>query len=1037
MHRANWAYRAEKFLQAVLLMALSATPPWAGAAEPARPSAEAARPDWIWAAERKPGQSMRFRRDLVIEQEIVQAQLAAVADFCRMTLFVNGQPAANVAAFEPPLETRVTRLLRQGANTLSVEAVATDGPAAIAAELVLVFADGAQQRVWTDTSWQPVEATAEAPLRRTGSAAGRPASFGLVDLELWPAGDGGTRITEVDDYTQWTQALGAERSTDPSTFLVPPGFEIELLRSAQPGEGSWVSLEFDPQGRLLIAKEDRGLLRMTLPSRGMGMPPPGAPREAGSDGTIVVETVDDELQECRGLLWAHDSLYVNANNSKGLYRLRDTDGDDRFDRRDLLYASTGGVGHGRNDLALGPDGKIYAIHGDAVDLPRSAAEGARSGNGSSTTEFADLTSPLREHRQGQRTREGYLLRFDADGGSGEIVAAGLRNPYGIDFHPDGEPFTYDADAEFDMGSPWYRPTRVDHLVSGADFGWRGVTGSWPPYYPDHPDNAPPNVDIGKGSPTGVKFGARSQFPPPYRQALFILDWAYGRIVAVHLSPRGASYLGHAETFVKGRPLNVTDLGFGPDGAMYVVTGGRKTQSGLYRIRYIGPPVAEAKPTPQQAARATHAVQARQLRRKLESYHGRQDSQVIAAAWPWLDSSDPWLRHAARIAVEHQAVDLWQQRALSEPRPLAAVTALLALARVPATSGNGSERRRAVVARLNELPLEEMTLQEKISALYAYQLGLADPGALPPELHRQAVKQLEGQFPQGQPAVDQALSRLLIDSASFEAVPKTLELLAGAAGQRERMHYLFVLRGAKAGWTSESRRAYFLALRTMRDFQGGEGMPKFIRQIEADALAALPAADRPELAALLADARDTNDPLPAQTRPLVRAWKLEDLVGRLPEVGRGRSFERGKAMFSAALCVRCHRVATLGGAIGPDLTALSGRFSRRDVLDSILNPSKVVAEQYRLHQIATVDGRQLSGQIVPSSDFRSPKLRIATDPLRPERITELAKSDIESHTVAELSAMPSGLLDTLTSDEILDLMAFLESAGDLRHPNFRH
>ena len=102
--------------------------------------------------------------------------------------------------------------------------------------------------------------------------------------------------------------------------------------------------------------------------------------------------------------------------------------------------------------------------------------------------------------------------------------------------PRGDLFTYDADAEFDMGSPWYRPTRVDQLVSGTDFGWRGVTGKWPPYFPDHADNALPTLDIGRGSPTAVAFGTNSNFPPDYRRALFILDWAYGRIVAVNLAP---------------------------------------------------------------------------------------------------------------------------------------------------------------------------------------------------------------------------------------------------------------------------------------------------------------------------------------------------------------------------------------------------------------------------------------------------------------------------------------------------------------------
>ena len=79
--------------------------------------------------------------------------------------------------------------------------------------------------------------------------------------------------------------------------------------------------------------------------------------------------MNDTLLECRGLLWAYDSLYANANNSKGLYRLRDTDGDDQFDEVKLLKATPGDVGHGRNDLALGPDGMIYSIHGDDVRLP--------------------------------------------------------------------------------------------------------------------------------------------------------------------------------------------------------------------------------------------------------------------------------------------------------------------------------------------------------------------------------------------------------------------------------------------------------------------------------------------------------------------------------------------------------------------------------------------------------------------------------------------------------------------------------------------
>ena len=113
----------------------------------------------------------------------------------------------------------------------------------------------------------------------------------------------GIKVSAYDDYTQWKRALEAEKGSDPSLFQVAPGFEIELVHSATTDEGSWVSLAVDPKGRLVIAREDQGLLRITLAS--------------GGSQIHRIETINDSLQECRGLLFAFDSLYVNANNSKG------------------------------------------------------------------------------------------------------------------------------------------------------------------------------------------------------------------------------------------------------------------------------------------------------------------------------------------------------------------------------------------------------------------------------------------------------------------------------------------------------------------------------------------------------------------------------------------------------------------------------------------------------------------------------------------------------------------------------------------------
>ena len=99
-----------------------------------------------------------------------------------------------------------------------------------------------------------------------------------------------------------------------------------------------------------------------------------------------------------------------------------------------------------------------------------------------------------------RAPRGWSAKTDPEGAPWEIIATGFRNEYDAAFNRHGELFTYDADMEWDVNTPWYRPTRVCMVPSGAEFGWRNGSGKWPDYYPD---SLPPVVDIGPGSPTGV------------------------------------------------------------------------------------------------------------------------------------------------------------------------------------------------------------------------------------------------------------------------------------------------------------------------------------------------------------------------------------------------------------------------------------------------------------------------------------------------------------------------------------------------------
>jgi putative heme-binding domain-containing protein len=961
---------------------------------------QSAAAEWIWsAAQRRAGITAYFKKTVNVDRNVTSAVLRGAGESAGLQVYVNGALLADVEPYDPLIECDVTEQIGTGTHVLGVSSTSCTGPAAIFLQLDLTYADKSQESVVTDATW--IASTIPPPDWNTSLApppAWQPAvSFGAVDRRLIIPSQLGVGITAIDNYEQWREASGAEQATGPASFWLTPGFEVELIRSAGPDEDSWVSLAFDPQGRAVIAKEQRGLLRMTL--------------SEDSRHVIHVEHLAESLEECRGLLFAHGDLFANANNSKALYRLHD-DGQDHFQPIQLLYASTGDVGHGRNDIALGPDQRIYMIHGDSVDLPQ---------------ECIDYTSPYREARRGRKTSEGHLLRIDPNGGTVELLASGLRNPFGIDFNTDGELFTYDADAEYDMGSPWYRPTRVDHLVLGGDYGWRGVTQTWPPYYPDHPDNALPNLDIGKGSPTAVKFGTRSSFPPHYRDALFVLDWAYGRILLVHLVPRGSSYLMEAETFVKGRPLNVTDLDFAPDGSLFLVTGGRATQSALYRIRYVGKNAHAGQYTSSQQADCDEfARQQRRRRHLLESYlPNRVDELALAQVWNDLGDADPWIRHAARNVLEQQPLDVWQERALCESQPTAAAAAIMALAR-----SDSDALRTRILTRLNEFDWSHTTRSNLLAALYSYWLCVQDRSGLDPQLERETTARLSSLYPHRSYAANRLLSELLVSLKSNDVIAKTMRLLKLTNSQTERMHYLHVLRNCNEGWTLDQRREYFEALAGTNQYLGGAGMPDFIRQIRAEAIASLSDAERKALGTTIDITGPPNPPAsePTPARPFVRKWTVEALSASLPDVDPNADLRQGEAMFAAALCIKCHRLAGRGTLIGPDLTSASSRFSRRDLLESIIHPSKVVPDRYRSLQVVTRDGQTYVGQLALGGDYRSPILRLATNPLDPFQATEIPKSEIETQQPSVTSWMPEGLLDTLNRQEVLSLLAYIEAQG---------
>lgn len=804
---------------------------------------------------------------------------------------------------------------------------------------------------------------------------------------------------------------GAEPTATPVERLkLLPGFKAELLYSV-PGQqqGSWVSLTVDDRGRLITSDQYGKLYRITLPSKG------------ADTNEIEISPINVDLGMAQGLLYAFDSLYVVVNGKgPGLYRVTDKDGDDQFDTVKLLRAFEGSSEHGPHAVILGPDKKsLYVCAGNHTNLP--PVEKSLVPRNWQEDLLLERMWDARGHAAGKLAPGGWICRTDPEGKEFELVANGFRNEYDIALNPEGELFSYDADMEWDVGTPWYRPTRVVHVTSGAEFGWRSGTGKWPAYYPD---SLPPVVNVGPGSPTGIVFGTGAKFPAKYQRALFIADWSYGTIYAVHLTPKGATYQGKLERFVSAAPLPVTDMLIHPnDGALYFTIGGRRTQSGLYRITYVGD-----ESTATVSANSMAGQEARDIRRELEALHGAAHEGAVDKAWPALSNEDRFIRYAARIAIEHQPVKSWQQRALEEANPQALITAMVALAR----NGDKSLQPRIVKA-LAALDWSSLDRNLKLDLLRAYALAFTRMGKPSDSTRQTVLDHVNSHFPAKNQFLNRELSRLLAYLEAPNVVRRTLDLLAVAPTQEEQIHYAFVLRNVKTGWTIDDRRAYFRWFNAAAAHRGGASFGGFLRNIRDAAIANLTAKEKKELAKLLAEKPKPRDPVAAKSRPFVKKWTAEDLLPEIDAGLDGRNFVRGRSMFAAASCFKCHRFDGQGGAVGPDLTAVGTRFSWRDLLDSVIHPSKTISDQYQSTMYLLEDGRVVTGRVV---NLNKNTLRIMTDMLDPGNLTIINREQIEVQKPSPTSQMPEGLLDTLSKQEILDLLAYLRSGGNPDHEFFR-
>ncbi len=997
---------------------------------------------WIWAADEQ-ATRVALRKSFRLPDNIKQVKIAATCDD-QFELWLNGQSVLIGDAWQRIESRDITPQVQTGRNVIAVLGVDRGGARGFVLRLDMIDAAGKRTSLVSDSTWLSQAANRRADL---------PADWNTLDfddsawrpcIEFGPIGGAGLPWSGQINGVSLADGVGiaappGEQVARPAENVTAlPGFQVEKLFDVPRNMGSWVSLTTGPAGQLIASDQDGAGLFVISP----------APLD---DPTAVtrVEKLPVAFSAAQGLLWKDDGLFAVRNGSgSGLYRLTDTDGDGKVDQATLLKPLQGGGEHGPHAVLETPDKRsLVVIGGNHTAVPEGLQTSRLPRNWGE-----DLLLPRRwdanGHAAGIMAPGGWIAQTDYQGQNWELISAGYRNQYDMAYNADGELFTYDADMEWDLGSPWYRPTRVNHATSGSEMGWRSGTGKWPAYYED---SLPSVVDIGPGSPVGVTFGYDARFPEKYQRALYLLDWTYSTIFACHLTPDGASYSGEVEDFVFGQPLQVTDAVIGHDGALYFTAGGRGTRSTLYRVVYSGD-----EPTTQVDYRDPREADLRKLRRDLEALH-QSGAADITFIWNNLGHTDRYIRYAARVALEHRPVDSWRDAAIEESSPRVALTALMALARM-----GRADDLPGIVAALLRIEPASLDPLSRVTWLRNFQLAFIRLGAPAPELRQAVLSRLEPMYiVDGDNDFNQELIQLLVYLESPQAVnfglatiehleshaepvpqwSRFLQRNAGYGGTVQAMldnmppiraiHYAFALRTAESGWTDTTRRDYLSFFSRASLHPGGASYPGFLSQSRGDALANIPAEELPLYDDVLS--------VPLGRRPYEatppegpgQKWTVAAALEVLGDKITGANFEQGRNLYHATNCAKCHRLAGEGGAIGPDLSTAGLKFSLPDLMDAIIEPSKAISDQYGSHQIATVDGQVLIGRVVKLED----KFHVYTiDVDRPPVV--LSSDDIDEMVPSAVSQMPIGTIDTLNATELKHLIAYLLSSGDPKAEVYR-
>jgi putative heme-binding domain-containing protein len=420
--------------------------------------------------------------------------------------------------------------------------------------------------------------------------------------------------------------------------------------------------------------------------------------------------------------------------------------------------------------------------------------------------------------------------------------------------------------------------------------------------------------------------------------------------------------------------------------------------------------------------------------RVESHEG-----IISGLYLLLDHEDRVVRYAARKTLERVHRDLWAGHVLAddfERRPHGVLEGVLALIETQEAATH-SDAIFEKLEHISRLPMEGAVFLDFLRVVQMAFIRDVTGGDRLDAFKAGMGPRMLSRFPAKDGDINRELQAVIAYLQPTGAVEALLAYLTPEQAQEEQIYTMYCLRTIRQGWTEATRNEAVAWFDRGREMEGAASMEGFINNMWDSLMTRLPETERviaqerkaralkeraEKAAALLAEIEGEAGDVKSDLAQM-SFEELADYLEYDPMAYRAPKLEEGKKVFLRARCANCHVFGAVGKGGGPDLSTVTSRFRRRDILEAIMYPSKVISDQYTGLELELEDFTNVTGMVVGEND-ESITL-ITVDGKR----VEIPRTDIVRQTPTAQSIMPEGLLNTMTLNDLVNLVQFLEDGAD--------